>query len=146
MGAPRVRRVQSEFLLPLSELMVSLSNGSPLSSHGLRSLSFPSPLLSHRVWQTLSQSWLCSLIFSLPGWMLWKEQNSSPHQPCPGHYLHNTLPPQSHAVNIQQNYMYSVIDISSVGPMSNDTHTEAAVPRGDVSTAAVYLQTAIFKD
>lgn len=66
MGAPRVCRVQSEFLLPLSELMVSLSNGSPLSSHGLRSLSFPSPLLPYTGGQTLSHSWLCSLIFTLP--------------------------------------------------------------------------------
>lgn len=45
LATPSVCRPQVDCLLSLLELMVRLSNGSPLSSHGLRSLSTPSPLL-----------------------------------------------------------------------------------------------------
>lgn len=66
LASPRVCTAQADFLLPLLELMVSLSNGSPLSFHGLKSFCIPSPLLSYIVWQIASQSWLCSLILTLP--------------------------------------------------------------------------------
>ena len=62
LATPRVCREQADFLPPLLELMVSLSNGSPLSSHGLRSLSIPSPLLSYIVWQIDNISVLALLL------------------------------------------------------------------------------------
>lgn len=66
LATPRICRAQADFLLPLLELLVCLSNGSPLSSHGLSRLAIPSPLSSYTMWQIASHSWLFSLILTLP--------------------------------------------------------------------------------
>lgn len=100
----RVCRVQADFIMPL-ELIVSLSNSSPLSSDGLKNFSIASPLVSYIIQQTASQSWLCFLILSLLSKLDATEGQHAPlHQPGLACSLRNISHAHVCAMYIWQNY------------------------------------------